>query len=196
MDERGLDKELAGVGTTAQTEAIAASQNEKKRKRRKKLRALLRLIVKLTLISLGSYLLLRYVFGIYVAHNNDMYPAVRDGDLLITYRLSDYLSGNIVAYTVDEKRYIGRIAATSGDVVEITEDGRYLINGLVPYESVFYQTTQDPESSLRYPYVVPEGQVFILSDFRDNMNDSRSFGAVPIENLDGSLALLLRRRGW
>ena len=193
------EQQLGEQPVTAQT-ALAdkgvAPQGVRNNKRRKTLRALLRLVLKLALTALGTYLLLQFVFGVYVAHNNDMYPAVRDGDLLITYRLSPYLSGNVVSYTADGKRWIGRIVALSGDVVDITENGQYSINGLAPFETVFYQTVPDDESAIQYPYTVPEGEVFILCDLRDNRNDSRRFGAVPIEDLDGSLALLLRRRGW
>ena len=184
------------VGVREQEGEAEQKKQQAEREKRRTLRALRNLLIKLAVLALAGYLLLNYVVGIYVVHSNDMYPAVRDGDLLITYRLADYLNGNIVSYTYGGKRYFGRIVGVPGDVVEIDDEGRYTVNGSMPFETVYYETRAAELSEVSYPFTVGEGEYFVLNDLRENLSDSRSFGGIPEEDMDGSAALMMRRRGW
>jgi signal peptidase I len=123
-----------------------------------------------------------------------MYPRLRDGDLILYYRLEqDYAIDDVVAFHVDDNVREGRIVAQSGDVVDLTE-GQLVVNGNVEQEEIFYQTyPQDGE--ITYPYTVPENSYFVLCDFRTNGFDSRTYGAIPQSDLDGKVITVLRRRG-
>lgn len=156
----------------------------------------LRLLIKIAVIAALLLGLLHFVLGIYLVHSNDMFPAVRDGDLFITYRLKRPGYGDVIAYRAEGRRHFGRVAALPGDEVNMDAEGHYTVNGSIPYETVYYATRSVEGSAVTYPYIVSEGEVFLLNDLRDNTEDSRLFGAIPLSQTDGSLALLLRRRGW
>ena len=169
--------------------------DEKKKKRQQ--RRLKELIIKVVVLIVGITLLLTVFFSLHVIHGNEMYPSLRDGDLVITYRLvRTYMSDHVFEYKVDGQRYYGRIVAVAGDKIEFDGNGYYKVNGNVPYEDQFYQTLPNNSGGIKFPYVVPEDSVFILADYRIQSQDSRVFGAIPTKELVGEVVLQLRRRGF
>lgn len=152
-------------------------------------------LIKLVVIAFIGWLLLGFVFGVTVMEGEDMYPRIRDGDVLIYYRLQqEYHIGDVTTFRHDGRRYTGRIVAQGGDTVDITEDGQLLVNGSVQDEEIFYPT-ETVDGGIPFPCEIPEGSVFLLCDFRTNSIDSRSYGPVDIEELDGKVMTILRRRG-
>ena len=182
-----------GSGVPASREGVLEATVKKKPSASKALAALL---LKIGIVAGIVWALLCFVVGVFVTHSNDMYPAVRDGDLVITYRLAQVKRGDIVAYSHDGTQHFGRVAGLEGDVIDIDDEGHYSVNGIVPYETIYYLTVKDPDAGLVYPYTVPKETVFVLNDLRDNFNDSRRFGAIALSDTDGSAALMLRRRSW
>jgi signal peptidase I len=78
--------------------------------------------------------------------------------------------------------------------VEIDDFGHLLVNGNVQQEEVFY-STEPQEGDVTYPYIVPEDSYYVLCDYRTAGVDSRTFGAVSQDDLDGKVITILRRRG-
>lgn len=151
--------------------------------------------VKLAVIILFFWILLEVVFGLAVMEGEDMYPRIRDGDLMVYYRLQkEYHIGDVVTFSRDGVRRTGRIVAQGGDTVDINDEGQLLVNGSVQDEEIFYPTEKvGEENSL--PCEIEEGEVYLLSDFRTNGTDSRTYGPVDSEELDGKVITILRRRG-
>lgn len=158
------------------------------------IRKLAKLMWRIAAILIVVWAVWTYVGDLYIQHDNNMYPHIKDGDLVITYKLGDYIKGETALYEVDGVRQIGRVVAGPGDVVTMDENGSYMINGLLPYEAVFYDTVS-AEYGIEYPYTVPEGEYFILNDMREMFADSRAFGAVPVENMYGRIVFVMRNRG-
>ena len=66
-----------------------------------------------------------------------MFPAVRDGDLLISFKLDPIVKEDLVLYKFTDNQgktetKVGRMVATEGDKIDITDNGEILINGCVP----------------------------------------------------------------
>ncbi|MCF0259258.1 MAG: signal peptidase I [Erysipelotrichaceae bacterium] len=121
-----------------------------------------------------------------------MMPSIHDGDLLLGYRLSNkYAKDDIVQYQHDGQTYIGRIVGMPGDIIRITEEGQVLINGSASDENLF---KTEPGTALQYPCTVLPDTYFILGDYRTNAKDSREFGTVSKEDVEGKIITLLRRR--
>lgn len=152
-------------------------------------------LVKLGITVLAGWILFGWVFGLAVMEGESMYPRIRDGDLMVCYRIQkEYHIGDVVTFRRDGKRYTGRVAALGGDTVDLGESGELLVNGNIQSEEIFYPT-QPAEDGIPFPFRVPPGSVFLLCDFRTNGTDSRVYGAVDTKELDGKVITILRRRG-
>lgn len=162
-------------------------------KPKKKDHSLRNFLIKLAVTALCIWLALTFVLGVYRLSGNEMYPALRDGDLCITYRLDAYHSGDVVAYREDGGIRFARIVARAGDTVNGDEIG-LIINGARPLEEIFYLTNMN-DSVLELPCTLEDGQVLVLNDFRSDTGDSRQYGILSTDELEGKVIMILRRRG-
>jgi signal peptidase I len=155
----------------------------------------LKFVMKLALVLLSVWTIFTFVFGIRQISGETMYPRLRDGDLILYYRLEkDYQIGDVVTFEMNGTTFLGRIVAQGGDVVEINSDGQLLVNGNVQQEEIFYPT-EPQDGDVTYPCTVEKDSYFILCDYRTMGFDSRTYGTVPRSTLDGKIITILRRRG-
>ena len=140
---------------------------------------------------------LSFVIAVTIVHDTDNFPAVKDGDLVIAYRLTGVYTGDLVLYESDGKIRAGRICGVAGDEINIpVNDIYYMVNGTIPYEVIYTDTRRAGKSTVKYPFVVPDETYFILNDNRDETSDSREFGVIPKSNILGKVVLTIRRRGF
>ena len=125
-----------------------------------------------------------------------MHPAVNDGDLIVALKLQRPYLNAAVLYKHDGKSRTGRVVGLPGNVIDISEKGELLINNAITSEDIYYPTNKAENSKVKFPYTVEEGEAFILNDYRKDTDDSRSFGAVSLDDIDGPLIFSMRRRGF
>lgn len=158
------------------------------------LKEILFLLGKIAAILAAFLLIFTYIFGLYRNMDASMVPAVKDGDLVIFYRLDkDYVAQDTLVLEVAGEKQVRRVIATAGDTVDIIED-RLLINGARQQETLIYEPTQQYEGGVKFPLTVSKGQVFILGDSRINATDSRIYGTVDSKDTLGKVMTILRRR--
>ncbi len=129
-----------------------------------------------------------------------MFPAMRDGDLVIATKLETTTINDVIVYQEDGEKRVGRVVATEGDTVSFSSSGELIVNGNVSTEEIFYATTESASSDIKYPYTVEKNSVFVLNDYRsgsdESYEDSRTFKSINLSNVKGKVFLLIRRRGF
>ena len=89
---------------------------------------------------------------------------------------------------INKTSYIKRIIAVAGDHIEI-KDGKVYLNGEELQEEYLDEgvTTNMGTYGVFSDVIVPKGYVFVMGDNRDHSTDSRSFGCIPVEKIEGKV---------
>ena len=170
-------------------------EENKKPKKNNSNKYMIAFFKKIAVYALIIWALLTFVFSVKAIKGNYMYPSLKDGDLVISYRLKKPVSGEAVIYKTPFGIRAGRVVAAGGDVVEISESGELRVNGSVMTEEIFYPTVNET-TTIGFPHTVPADSYFILNDYRTlNDPDSRVFGAVAKKDVYGTVEFVFRRRG-
>lgn len=150
------------------------------------------------IIACAVMLFLRaFVVENYYVPTGSMEPTIMVGDQVLGQKVTLGLGqgvepGQIVVFanpTVDAEHdiLVKRVIAVGGQTVDL-RDGKVYVDGVEldePYAAgLTYELPQQaPGVSVRFPYTVPEGYVWVMGDNRGNSADSRYFGAVPERNI-------------
>ncbi|MBQ9314703.1 MAG: signal peptidase I [Clostridia bacterium] len=81
--------------------------------------------------------------------------------------------------------YIKRVIGLGGDHIEISADGEVYINGEILNEPYLIEGLATPITGEFYNIDVPEGYIFVMGDNRTGSSDSREFGCIPLEKVEG-----------
>lgn len=124
---------------------------------------------------------------------HSMNPTLNDKERIVISRMfyePQYGDVVVIANTADKldhKNLIKRIIAVQGQEVDIDfAAGEVIVDGKVLDEPYTLEPTYLEEGTV-FPLIVPEGEVFVMGDNRNNSRDSRSpdVGTVNEEELVG-----------
>jgi signal peptidase I len=120
---------------------------------------------------------------------NSMTPLISDHEAIVINRLVYHLEpihrGDVVVfrYPLDATQsFIKRIVGLSGETVQIRQGLVYVNGNWVPEP---YVASQYEDLSDFGPIQVPSGSYFVLGDRRRSSNDSRTFGTVAKQFIEG-----------
>ena len=152
------------------------------------------LFFRTAILVLAGYFLFTQVFLVTQNSGLGMFPAMKDGDLMVVFRMhKEYRQDDVITYRAENRRHVGRIVASGGDVVNMDEDGKLYINEVQHTGEILYPSYAR-ETGIQYPFNVPEGSFFIMGDYRTQTLDSRDFGAIDRNDVEGKVITILRRR--
>ena len=160
------------------------------------------------LVAYILFILIRtFLFFPFQVVGDSMKPTLLNGDRLILNRLAQIDRFDVVVFPApdeevsqDQEEYVKRIIGIPGDEIKYKQDSLY-INGemvhekyLEPIKEMNNSIQITPDFSLEdipnsVSQVVPDDMYLVLGDNRIVSKDSRSFGFVPIDEIEGSASL-------
>ena len=158
-------------------------QKKKKEKLKMRIMTAAEFLILIAVIVIALYLLV----GTSTISGNSMYPTLHNGDKVLYLRINQEIQrGDVVSIEMEDGSiFVKRVVAVAGDNVNI-QRGKVYINGNEPEEETAYGETV-ADGSLEYPLVVEEGHYFVLGDNRELSEDSRAFGTVSKDQIQGRI---------
>ena len=149
-----------------------------------------------TIAFVGSLFIVVYLFIMMPnqVKGASMEPTFQSGDYIltskITYKLRPIERGDVVVFKSPRNpdiEYIKRIIGLPGDKI-LVSNGQVFVNDQLINENYISSATNLWENGYlreNEPIIVPKNYVFVMGDNRPRSSDSRDFGPVPIELIDG-----------
>jgi signal peptidase I len=156
-------------------------------------------ISKTLILSSIIIIIIQLIFTSYKVNGDSMKPTLDHGDRVLVLKLN-YIDipfvnkkiiinnpkkDTIIAFKkLDEDiELVKRIIALPNEKIDI-KNRTVFINDEIQERGI---GVTYPHSD--FPLIIQNNCIFVMGDNRNSSNDSRRFGCVPIENIDGQIAL-------
>lgn len=155
-------------------------------------RTMLSTVSSLTVVAAVAVIVSVLFLPVLRVTGTSMTPTMMNDELIICSKRSDFKSGDIVAFYLNNKILLKRVIGVAGDVIDIDGEGNVFVNGRELDEPYLNEKAKG-ECDIELPYQVPENRVFVMGDHRAVSIDSRStsVGCIADEYIIGRVIFRL-----
>ena len=121
-------------------------------------------------------------------YGHSMNDTLEEGEVVISVKSNDLHTGDVVAFYYNNKILVKRVIGTSGDWINMDENGEVSVNS-VHLEEPYIKQKDFGETNITFPYQVPANRVFVMGDNRAVSIDSRNtaVGCIAEEQIVGKI---------
>jgi signal peptidase I len=155
----------------------------------------------LLVVAFSAILLRPVLFASYIVDGKSMEPTLHDGNLLmvnkVIYNVAEADRFDVIVFHANKQEdYVKRVIGLPGDQIEYKNDKLYIngtymeeefLESYVSASNVRPFTDDFTLEEVTGATTVPEGELFVMGDNRQDSLDSRSFGFVSTEQLVGKV---------
>jgi signal peptidase I len=142
----------------------------------------------LIIIAATAALVATFFMPVFQISGNSTAPRYNNGEFVVSVKTSNLKRGDVIAFYHGNKILVKRVIASAGQWVAMDEEGNVYVDGLKLEES-YIQNKVIGEYDIEFPYQVPDGHWFVLSDDRNESIDSRNseIGCISQDDVIGKI---------
>ncbi len=143
----------------------------------------------LIILTLFLIFVTQFWVSLSIVDGDSMNQTLTNGDILITDMLKSPRRGDIVVFNYDENEtFIKRVIAVEGDTIYNDDDGNVWLkkSGEDTYSLLNEKyLVEGTKTEIKFYVELKSGEFFVLGDNRGNSQDSRVFGPIKREQING-----------
>lgn len=168
---------------------LQVREERKKLSRRANRRhAIVVFLLTLSTMITGAVLVLLLFLPVLEVSGSSMEPTLRDGDILVLSKPNNIQAGEMFGMYTQGRLILKRVIGLPGDIVNMDDTGNVYINGF-PLQEPYVSRKAVGTCDLSFPFVVPQGRLFVMGDHRETSIDSRSdlIGCIQTDQVMGQV---------